>query len=93
MGRQLCCEKLRIGRREDKLFDEIVHIVVSQQIDMLKIQMEISELLSLSFSENTLAGRAHKLHTRLMDSKRKLIVFDDVWNYFKMEDIGVPFGH
>ncbi|XP_073305936.1 disease resistance protein At4g27190-like isoform X2 [Primulina huaijiensis] len=77
---------------KEKLFDEIVTVVVSQQIDKLKIQDQIAEILRLDLSEKTLDGRAHKLRTRLMDSKKKLIIFDDVWKSFEPEDIGVPYG-
>lgn len=58
-------------------------VVVSQQIEMLKVQEEIAELLGLKFSENTLVGRAAKLRNRLLDSKKKFIILDDVWENFK----------
>ncbi|XP_073039445.1 LOW QUALITY PROTEIN: probable disease resistance protein At4g27220 [Primulina eburnea] len=81
----------RIEDRVRKEFDEIVTVVVSQQTDKLKIQKQIAEILRLGLSEETLDGRAHKLRTRLMDSKKKLIIFDDVWKRFEPEDIGVPY--
>lgn len=79
--------------KRENLFDEVVMIVVGQQIEMAKIQNEIAELLGLSFSEITLVGRARKLCTRLLDSKRKLMIFDDVWESFKLDAIGVPLGN
>ncbi|XP_073305930.1 probable disease resistance protein At4g27220 isoform X2 [Primulina huaijiensis] len=82
----------RIEDRVRKEFDEVVTVVVSQQSDEIKIQKQIAEILGLGLSEDTLAGRAHKLRTRLMDSKKKLIIFDDVWKSFEPEDIGVPYG-
>ncbi|XP_073021730.1 probable disease resistance protein At4g27220 isoform X2 [Primulina eburnea] len=82
----------RIEDRVRKEFDEVVTVVVSQQSDELKIQKQIAEILGLGLSEETLVGRAHKLRTRLMDSKKKLIIFDDVWKSFEPEDIGVPYG-
>ncbi|XP_073306035.1 disease resistance protein At4g27190-like [Primulina huaijiensis] len=82
----------RIEDRVRKEFDEIVTVVVSQQTDKLKIQKQIAEILRLGLSEETLDGRAHKLRTRRMDSKKKLIIFDDVWKRFEPEDIGVPYG-
>ncbi|XP_073137457.1 disease resistance protein At4g27190-like [Henckelia pumila] len=78
--------------RKDKLFDEVVMVVVSQKIEVLKIQKQVAELLNLDLDENTLGGRAGKLRTRLLDSKRKLIIFDYVWESFKLGAIGVPFG-
>ncbi|XP_073305089.1 probable disease resistance protein At4g27220 isoform X7 [Primulina huaijiensis] len=82
----------RIEDRVRKEFDEVVTVVVSQQTDKTKIQNQIAEILRLGLSEKTLDGRAHKLRTRLMDSKKKLIIFDDVWKSFEPEDIGVPYG-
>ncbi|XP_073305082.1 probable disease resistance protein At4g27220 isoform X1 [Primulina huaijiensis] len=82
----------RIEDRVRKEFDEVVTVVVSQQTDKTKIQNQIAEILRLGLSEQTLDGRAHKLRTRLMDSKKKLIIFDDVWKSFEPEDIGVPYG-
>ncbi|XP_073020828.1 probable disease resistance protein At4g27220 isoform X2 [Primulina eburnea] len=78
---------------KEKLFDEVLPVVISQQIDMFKIQKQIAEMLGLALSEDTLAGRAHKLRTRLMDSKRKLIILDDVWESFELKDIGVPYAN
>ncbi|XP_073305047.1 disease resistance protein At4g27190-like isoform X2 [Primulina huaijiensis] len=82
----------RIEERVRKEFDEVVTVVVSQQTDKTKIQNQIAEILRLGLSEKTLDGRAHKLRTRLKDSKKKLIIFDDVWKSFELEDIGVPYG-
>ncbi|XP_075503623.1 disease resistance protein At4g27190-like [Primulina tabacum] len=80
----------RIEDRVTKEFDEVVTVVVSQQTDKTKIQNQIAEILRLGLNEKTLDGRAHILRTRLMDSKKKLIIFDDVWKSFEPEDIGVP---
>ncbi|XP_073305094.1 disease resistance protein At4g27190-like isoform X2 [Primulina huaijiensis] len=82
----------RIEDRVRKEFDEVVTVVVSQQTDKTKIQNQIAEILRLGLSEKTLEGRAHILRTRLMDSMKKLIIFDDVWKSFEPEDIGVPCG-
>ncbi|XP_073137673.1 probable disease resistance protein At4g27220 [Henckelia pumila] len=78
--------------RREGLFDEVVPVVVGPQIDMLKIQKEMAEILGLRLREESLVGRAHKIRTRLLDERRKLVIFDDVWESFELKDIGVPFG-
>ncbi|XP_073020554.1 disease resistance protein At4g27190-like isoform X2 [Primulina eburnea] len=93
VGKTTMARRIKDRAIKEKLFDEVVFVVVSQQTDELKIQNEIAEILDLGLSEKTtLDGRAHKLRTRLMDSKKKLIIFDDVWKSFEPEDIGVPYG-
>ncbi|XP_073305230.1 disease resistance protein At4g27190-like [Primulina huaijiensis] len=92
VGKTTMVRRMEDRVRKEKLFDEVVTVVVSQQIDELKIQKQIAEILRLDLSEETLDGRAHKLRARLMDSKKKLIIFDDVWKSFKPEAIGVPYG-
>ncbi|XP_075485292.1 putative disease resistance protein At1g61190 [Primulina tabacum] len=66
----------RIEESVRKEFDEVVTVVFSQQTDKTKIQNQIAEILRLGLSEKTLEGRAHILRTRLMDSKKKLVIFD-----------------
>ncbi|BFG37812.1 hypothetical protein CerSpe_240860 [Prunus speciosa] len=75
-----------------KVFDSIVMAVVSQTPDIQKIQSEIAEELGLKYDENTKSGRARRLHERLMEINRILIVLDDVWTELDFEAIGLPSG-
>ncbi|XP_073137675.1 disease resistance protein At4g27190-like [Henckelia pumila] len=77
--------------RKEGLFDEVVVVVVGPRIDMLKIHKEMAEILGLRLREESLVGRAHKIRTRLLDERRKLVIFDNVWESFELKDIGVPF--
>lgn len=70
-GKTTMAQRIVNRVKRENLFDEVVMVVVSQQIEMLKVQEEIAELLGLKFSENTLVGRAAKLRNRLLDSKKK----------------------
>ncbi|KAL6288652.1 hypothetical protein ACE6H2_006162 [Prunus campanulata] len=36
--------------------------------------------------------RAPRLHERIKQSKRILIILDDVWSELKLQDVGIPFG-
>ncbi|KAA8518360.1 hypothetical protein F0562_015757 [Nyssa sinensis] len=78
--------------QDEKLFDEIVIAVVSQNPNLEKIQDEIADTLGVKFEEKSLHGRASKLRERLMNSKRIFVILDDVWSRLDLEAIGIPFG-
>ncbi|XP_047174271.1 probable disease resistance protein At4g27220 [Vigna umbellata] len=73
-----------------KLFDEVVMVVVSQNLDYVKIQGQIADALGLRFEKETIQGKACQLHERLKGVDNILIVLDDVWVYFDFESIGIP---
>ncbi|CAN6692835.1 unnamed protein product [Malus baccata var. baccata] len=74
------------------LFDKIVMATVSQSPSIRMIQSEIADKIGLKFEEESEPGRALKLHGRLMEIKRILIVLDDVWTEPDFEAIGLPSG-
>ncbi|KAA8533164.1 hypothetical protein F0562_033303 [Nyssa sinensis] len=80
-----------IGKKgeEEKLFKEVVMAVVSQNIDLKKIQGQIADMLGLKFESESDTGRANELRNRLNDAT--LIILDDVWERVNVEDIGIPF--
>ncbi|KAG8372066.1 hypothetical protein BUALT_Bualt12G0027900 [Buddleja alternifolia] len=90
VGKTTMAKRIMKRARAEDLFDEILMVVVSQSVDMFKIQREISELLGLELKEESLQARAHKLRARLMGTKRTLVVLDDVWKILKLEESGIP---
>ncbi|KAG8372059.1 hypothetical protein BUALT_Bualt12G0027200 [Buddleja alternifolia] len=90
VGKTTMANRIMKSAREEDLFDEILMVVVSQAVDMSKIQLEISELLGLEFKEKSLQARAQRLRARLMGTKRNLVVLDDVWKILKLEELGIP---
>ncbi|KAG8372061.1 hypothetical protein BUALT_Bualt12G0027400 [Buddleja alternifolia] len=90
VGKTTMANRIMKRAREEDLFDEILMVVVSQSVDMFKIQREISELLGLELKEESLQARAHKLGARLMGTKRALVVLDDVWKILKLKELGIP---
>ena len=74
------------------LFDKIVMATVSQSPSTRMIQSEIADEIGLQFKEESESGRARRLHERLMEIKRILIVLDDVWTELDFEAIGLPDG-
>lgn len=76
---------------EDKLFDEVVMVVVSQNPDYKAIQNEIAGALGLFLGEHEdVSERAHLLRQRLKAS-RVLVILDDVWNRLDLEAVGIPY--
>ncbi|KAG8371918.1 hypothetical protein BUALT_Bualt12G0012800 [Buddleja alternifolia] len=90
VGKTTMAKRIMNRVREENLFDEILMAVVSQQVDMLKIQSEIAESLGLNLTTKNLSTRAHQLRIRLAGTKRILVVLDDVWERLEMEDLGIP---
>ncbi|TXG73754.1 hypothetical protein EZV62_002333 [Acer yangbiense] len=72
-----------------KLFDEVVFAVVSQTLDVKKIQGEIADGLGLAFFEESESGRAWRLCARLKKDNKILIILDDIWSILDFEIIGV----
>ncbi|CAN6719094.1 unnamed protein product [Malus baccata var. baccata] len=83
-----------IIKRLDKmnLFDKIVMATVSQSPSTRMIQSEIAQEIGLKFEDESESGRARRLHRRLIEIKRILIVLDDVWTELDFEAIGLPCG-
>ncbi|TQD93997.1 hypothetical protein C1H46_020422 [Malus baccata] len=78
---------------ELKLFDKVVMATVSQSPSTRMIQAEIADQIGLKFDVESDSGRAGRLHGRLVEIKRILIVLDDLWTELDFEVIGLPYGH
>nr|XP_028945135.1 probable disease resistance protein At4g27220 [Malus domestica] len=78
---------------ERNMFDKTVMATVSQSPSIKTIQLDIAAQIDLKFDEDSESGRALKLHDRLMEIRRILIVLDDVWTELNFEAIGLPYGH
>ncbi|KAH0981691.1 hypothetical protein GBA52_008868 [Prunus armeniaca] len=76
----------------NKLFDDVVMSTVSATVNIRTIQTEIAESLDMKLVEESESIRAQRLHERIKQSKRILIILDDVWSAVKLQDVGIPFG-
>ncbi|KAH0981727.1 hypothetical protein GBA52_008904 [Prunus armeniaca] len=63
---------------------------VTATVNIKTIQTEIAESLDMKFVEEIESRRAEKLHMRIKESKRILIILDDVWSELNFEAIGIP---
>ncbi|XP_016652744.1 PREDICTED: probable disease resistance protein At4g27220 [Prunus mume] len=75
-----------------QLFDDVVMSTVSATVSIRTIQAEIAEPLGMKLDEAPKSVRARKLHERIKQSKKILIILDDVWSELKLQDVGIPFA-
>uniref|UniRef100_A0A2N9F1S0 AAA+ ATPase domain-containing protein n=1 Tax=Fagus sylvatica TaxID=28930 RepID=A0A2N9F1S0_FAGSY len=92
-GKTMLVGKVARQAMEEKLFEEVVTIVVSQTPNLKKIQEDIARKLGLSFQEKmTDSGKADTLlHERLKQGKKILIIIDDIWKKLDLEALGISF--
>ncbi|XP_065849317.1 probable disease resistance protein At4g27220 isoform X2 [Euphorbia lathyris] len=76
---------------EQKLFETVILVAVSQTPELGRIQGEIADFLGLEFHAKEVSGRASQLHQRLKKAKA-LIILDDVWQKLDLNDVGIPSG-
>ncbi|XP_044478106.1 disease resistance protein UNI-like [Mangifera indica] len=78
---------------EEKLYNSVVMVVVSQTPNIMNIQREIAYMLDLKLlPDYPESARASALWERIKKEKQILIILDDVWRRIKLEEIGIPFG-
>ncbi|WRX28894.1 NB-ARC - like 10, partial [Theobroma cacao] len=82
----------QVQEKEQKLFDKVVIVTVSQTPDINKIQDKIADIFGLKFEKNSKEGKAEELWRRLKGEKKILIILDDVWKKLELQTIGIPFG-
>ncbi|XP_044475727.1 disease resistance protein SUMM2-like [Mangifera indica] len=93
VGKTTLVKQVGILAKEQKLFDSIVMVVVSQTPNIMNIQREIAHTLDLkSLSDCPESTRASSLWERIKKEKRILIILDDIWRRIQLEEIGIPFG-
>ncbi|XVF06185.1 hypothetical protein REPUB_Repub06bG0025600 [Reevesia pubescens] len=92
MGKTTLVNEIARQVKKDKLFDEVVMAVVTQTPDILKIQVQLAELLGLKLEESSEAVRAARLRDRLNTEKKVLIILDDIWTKLDLNKVGIPFG-
>ncbi|KAK4581001.1 hypothetical protein RGQ29_024601 [Quercus rubra] len=93
IGKTTMAKEVAKRAKDDKLFDEVVMVVVSQNQDLRNIQVHIAEMLGLQLVEENPLVRAERLKNRLsMDSKSVLVILDDVWDALDLEAVGIPYG-
>ena len=65
IGKTTMAKEVAKRAKDDKLFDEVVMVVVSQNRDLSKIQGQIADMLGLELKRESEGGRAEQLYSRL----------------------------
>ncbi|KAB2032586.1 hypothetical protein ES319_D05G384300v1 [Gossypium barbadense] len=92
VGKTTLAKEVGKHAREQKLFDKVVMFTMSQNPNIRTIQDKVAEMFGLNFHTNTEEGRAEQLFRSMQRVNKILVIVDDLWEEFKMESIGIPFG-
>ncbi|KAB1670900.1 hypothetical protein [Gossypium barbadense] len=92
VGKTTLAKEVGKHAREQKLFDKVVMFTMSQNPNIRTIQDKVAEMFGLNFHTNTEEGRAEELFRSMRRVNKILVIVDDLWEEFKMESIGIPFG-
>uniref|UniRef100_A0A2N9I207 Uncharacterized protein n=1 Tax=Fagus sylvatica TaxID=28930 RepID=A0A2N9I207_FAGSY len=91
LGKTMLVGKVATQAMEEKLFERMVTVVVSQTPNLKQIQKDIAKEIELKFDdEDTNFEKAHLLREGLKKVKI-LVIVDDIWNELNLEALGIYF--
>ncbi|XP_031263112.1 probable disease resistance protein At4g27220 [Pistacia vera] len=95
VGKTTLVKEISQQAKEEKIYDEVVMVVISQTPSIMKIQGDIAGMLGVtkSLPPNSELARAHFLWDKIKEKKHILVILDDVWERIELNDIGIPFGN
>ncbi|KAI4333741.1 hypothetical protein L6164_018511 [Bauhinia variegata] len=74
-------------------FSDVFWITFSQSFSIRKLQNDVAKVVGLNiFKENDEKNRAARLSQALMRRKKCVLILDDVWCRFPLEQVGIPAG-
>ncbi|KAK4488015.1 hypothetical protein RD792_003754, partial [Penstemon davidsonii] len=77
--------------RENTHFDAVIWVTASKDSNVQKLQKDIAKELGLSFNdEDSEITRARNLFENLLRRGRFLLIIDDLWEAFSLENVGIP---
>ncbi|RWR88081.1 putative disease resistance protein isoform X1 [Cinnamomum micranthum f. kanehirae] len=79
----------RLNKTKD--FDDIIWITVSKDVDVNKLQRKIAKKLKIDLKEGEDDDDTKtKIFSALERRKKFLLIFDDMWDDFPLDKIGIP---
>ncbi|KAJ8628489.1 hypothetical protein MRB53_021796 [Persea americana] len=76
---------------ESKHFDCFIWITVSNEVDVNKLQRKIAKELKIDMEEDDDEdGTARKIFNALKWAKKFLLILDDMWDAFNLDEVGIP---
>ncbi|XP_060668072.1 probable disease resistance protein At4g27220 isoform X2 [Ziziphus jujuba] len=80
----------RLLENQDK-FESVIWVTVSKASNVTKLQDAITCKLGLNISKyEDETTRAAKLYAMLSRKKRTVLILDDLWEVYRLEDVGIP---
>ncbi|KAK4259567.1 hypothetical protein QN277_005886 [Acacia crassicarpa] len=77
--------------KNQKIFEKVIMVPVSQEMNIEKIQDWIIEKLDMQLNERTEEGKASRLYVRLKKETKMLLILDDLWKELDLGKVGIPF--
>ncbi|XP_044500263.1 probable disease resistance protein At4g27220 [Mangifera indica] len=94
VGKTTLVKEISRQVREEKIYEEVVVAVVSQNPSIMKIQGNIADTLGVAMPlwANSESVRASFLRDRIKEKKQILVILDDVWKRIEFDEIGIPWS-
>ncbi|KAG6646174.1 hypothetical protein CIPAW_08G175500 [Carya illinoinensis] len=91
VGKSTLMKEIARQAKEEKLFNEVVMTMVTNSPDVRRIQGAIAYKLDLNFDQEAdEKDRASHLQRRLSKDKKVLVILDDIWKAFDLQEMGIP---
>lgn len=94
IGKTTIMKQINNDLLEEKKFDNVIWVSVSKPFNVIKLQQDIACKLNLDLSEFSRftdeTTRAGKLKNALENKERYVLILDDMWEDFRLQDIGIP---
>ncbi|KAH0642487.1 hypothetical protein KY290_034072 [Solanum tuberosum] len=90
VGKTYMVKALASRALKEKKFDQVVVSVVSQTVDLRKIQGDIAHGLGEELTSTEVQDRADDLRNILNDHGNILLILDDLWETINLSTIGIP---
>lgn len=92
IGKTTALEQInnRLLKEQKDKFDSVIWVTVSKDSSVWNLQDTIARKLGLDVSnDNDQKTRAAKLYARLGTRKRYVLILDDLWEPYSLEDVGI----
>ncbi|KAL9460076.1 hypothetical protein AB3S75_003301 [Citrus x aurantiifolia] len=78
-------------QKESNKFNVVIWVTVSQPLDLNKLQNDIAIELNQNLPANENTERRARMLLRMLEAKKRFVlILDDMWEAFGLEEIGIP---
>ncbi|XP_068636175.1 probable disease resistance protein At4g27220 [Aristolochia californica] len=89
IGKTTLVKSLNNKLQGTQLFNKVVMVNVSRNLDVRRIQQQIADRLDIMLDHECVNRRANQLVMALKGQQRVLIILDDVWEQFEIYELGI----